>query len=87
MVLSCARQREDALWGAAGATSVAVSSTPPGADIELDGSFVGSTPSTVNISPGDHVLAIKKKNFKTWDRKIKATSGTIKIDAQLERER
>ena len=31
-----------------------VSSTPPGADIEIDGKFVGSTPSSISIKPGDH---------------------------------
>ena len=29
-----------------------VSSTPPGADIEIDGSFVGNTPSSVAVAPG-----------------------------------
>ena len=31
-----------------------VSSTPDGADIEIDGSFVGNTPSTIGVTAGQH---------------------------------
>ncbi len=64
--------------------SVLVSSTPPGADIELDESFVGSTPSVINMPAGEHTIVIKKKSFKRWERKIKAMRGSIKIEAELE---
>jgi hypothetical protein len=37
---------------------VEVRSTPDGADILLDDSFVGNTPTTITVSPGDHVIAI-----------------------------
>lgn len=65
-------------------TSVVVSSTPPGADIELDGAFVGSTPSIIGMALGDHTITIRKKSFRLWERKIKATQGNIKIEAELE---
>ena len=39
-------------------TVLKVSSTPAGADIELDGSFVGQTPSSVLVLPGDHSVRI-----------------------------
>ena len=68
----------------ANTVSVLVSSTPGGADIELDGSFVGSTPSIINMAPGHHTIVMRKKSFKTWERKIKAMSGSIKIEAELE---
>ncbi len=64
--------------------SVLVSSTPPGADIELDESFVGSTPSVINMPAGEHTIVIKKKSFKRWERKIRAMRGSIKIEAELE---
>jgi len=68
---------------AAGA-QLEVSSTPDGADIEIDGNFVGSTPSTVGVAPGPHQLSVKKAGFKPWERKITVSSGHIKIDAALE---
>jgi len=63
---------------------VALNSTPSGADIEVDGAFIGSTPSTIGIAPGDHVITIDKKGFKPWERKIKVTTGKIEIVAGLE---
>src|SRR5215469_11753212 len=41
--------------------SVMVESNVQGADIEVDGNFVGSTPSAVTVAPGSHVIAVKKK--------------------------
>src|SRR5580700_12034804 len=61
-----------------------VSSTPDGADIEIDGNFVGSTPSTMGVAAGPHQLSVKKAGFKVWERKITVSTGHIKIDAALE---
>ncbi len=63
---------------------IAVSSTPEGADIELDGSFVGNTPSSVEATPGEHVVAIHKKGYKDWQRKVKVSGGNINLRAELE---
>ncbi|MGH9499908.1 MAG: PEGA domain-containing protein [Terriglobales bacterium] len=61
-----------------------VSSTPADADITVDGSFVGSTPSQIDIAPGDHTVAISKAGYKTWERKFKASGGSVNISAELE---
>jgi hypothetical protein len=66
------------------AAELDVSSTPDGADIEIDGNFVGSTPSTMGVAAGPHQLSVKKAGFKPWERKITVSSGQIKIDATLE---
>ena len=66
------------------AAELEVSSTPDGADIEIDGNFVGSTPSTVGVVAGPHQLSVRKVGFKPWERKITVSSGHIKIDAALE---
>ena len=68
---------------AAVAALIDVASTPPGADIEIDGKFVGSTPSSVNVAPGDHDVVVKKSGFAVWDRKITVSSGKINISAEL----
>ena len=61
-------------------------STPPGADIDLDGSFVGNTPSDVQVSEGEHTITVKKSGFKDWERKLKVTGGsTIHLSAELEK--
>ena len=65
--------------------SLHVSSAPSGADIEVDGNFVGSTPSTIQLPPGDYALTIKKAGYKTWERKMKGTVGDINVRAELEK--
>ncbi|MBZ5526215.1 MAG: PEGA domain-containing protein [Acidobacteriia bacterium] len=65
-------------------TTVVLTSTPAGADVEVDGSFVGNTPSTITLTPGDHSLKIIKRDYKTWERQLKATGGNISINAEME---
>ena len=61
-----------------------IASTPAGAEIQLDGSFVGSTPSTIDVTAGNHTIAINKHGYKVWERKIKVNGGKISVDAELE---
>src|SRR6266851_3755270 len=35
-------------------------SNPSGADIDVDGNFVGSTPSDIQVSEGEHIVSVKK---------------------------
>src|ERR1039458_2469495 len=61
-------------------------SDPPGADIEVDGSFVGNTPSDVQVAEGDHTVTVKKTGFKDWERKLKVTGGSsVHLNAELEK--
>jgi len=60
-----------------------ISSTPVGADIEIDGKFVGSTPSSITVGPGDHDIVVKKSGFTTWERKITASTGHVTLSAEL----
>lgn len=68
-----------------GAT-IMVKSTPDGADVSVDGKFVGSTPSTVQLTSGDHTISIEKSGFKPWQRTMTVSSGgSVTIDATLEK--
>ena len=64
--------------------SLSIDSTPPGADIEIDGAFVGNTPSTVSVPPGSHQIAVKKKGFADWAKTLNVTGGAIHLNAELE---
>lgn len=65
---------------------VQVTSTPDGADIEVDGSFVGNTPSTIGLSAGQHKLSVKKSGFKPWERDITVSTGQVSVNATLDPE-
>jgi hypothetical protein len=65
---------------------VSVASAPDGADIEVDGSFVGNTPSDVQVTDGDHTVTVKKAGFKDWERKLKVSGGSsVHLNAELEK--
>ena len=66
--------------------SLAVDSTPAGADIEIDGAFVGNTPSTITVAPGSHQVSVKKKGFAVWTRILNVSGGTVRLNAELDPE-
>jgi hypothetical protein len=61
-----------------------IESAPPGADIEVDGAFVGNTPSTITVAAGAHEITVKKNGFADWSRKINVTGGSVHLDATLD---
>jgi len=61
-------------------------SNPSSADIEIDGNFVGSTPSDVETAEGEHTIVVRKTGFKDWERKMKVSSGSsVNLTAELEK--
>jgi hypothetical protein len=67
-----------------GEAQVQVTSAPDGADIEIDGIFVGDTPSVLGVASGQHDIAVKKNGFKLWERMIAVSSGQVHVNAVLE---
>lgn len=67
-------------------SAVAIKSTPDGAEITIDGKLVGTTPSTVQLTPGEHTISIDKSGFKSWQRTITVTAGgAINLEATLDK--
>jgi hypothetical protein len=64
---------------------ISVSSTPANADIEIDGSFVGNTPSLIEVTPGEHSVLVKKTGYKNWERTLWVTGGSVNVSAELEK--
>ena len=63
--------------------SVHVSSSPNGADITVDGKFVGSTPSTLQLAPGEHTIQVEKNGFAAWNRTVHVVPGDVNVVAEL----
>jgi hypothetical protein len=71
---------------AAELVTVAVQSTPDGADITVDGIFVGSTPSAIRLSPGDHTIMLEKSGYKIWQRTMRVGAGAnVTVGPTLEK--
>ena len=74
------------LQASQGTSQVSITSVPDGADITIDGKYVGGTPSILQLAPGDHTIVIEKANFKPWQRTIGVTAGSnLNINPALEK--
>jgi len=59
-------------------------SNPGGADIFVDGAFVGKTPYTASIAAGEHTITLRKKDFGVWTRRVSTMTGKRSVGAYLE---
>lgn len=67
--------------------SIDFTSTPSGADIVIDGGFVGNTPSTLRIAPGRHTIELRMAGYRSWTRNMLVGPGSHpSIRATLEKE-
>jgi serine protease Do len=66
-------------------STVAITSTPLGADIEVDGLFLGNTPAELPLPVGERTLKITKKGYKPFERRLQVMSGAKQaVSADLE---
>ncbi len=62
------------------------SSTPAGAEVTVDGRYVGSTPSVLGLTTGTHVVAVSMTGFAQWKRELTVTAGSeLTVNAVLEK--
>ncbi len=67
-----------------GTATVSITSPVAGADIEVDGSFAGNTPTTLQLAGGSHEVVIRS-GAKSWERTLHVTAGsTISLSAPLQ---
>jgi hypothetical protein len=67
-------------------SKIDVNSDPVGADITVDEKYMGSTPSGLRLSSGDHKVKLEKSGFKPWERTLTVTSGaSAAVEATLEK--
>ncbi len=50
--------------------TVMIASDPPGAEIYVDGKFVGQTPSTIHLASGSHRVEVKSQGKQAWTRDL-----------------
>ena len=64
-------------------SSITVDASVPNCDIEVDGNFMGNTPSTLNLAPGKHAIVVKKTGYQTWSRSMMVGSGAVRLNADM----
>jgi len=71
--------------GSSASGKISISSTPAGADIEIDGVFLGNTPSDLAIAEGKRVVKITKKGYQPYERTLQVQpGGSQRISAELD---
>jgi len=78
-----APSRLNASTSNAGTATVTITSSMAGADIEIDGNFVGSTPTTLQLNAGSHEISVKSAGAQ-WQRTLQVSPGSsINLNADL----
>jgi hypothetical protein len=67
----------------AAASGLTIEASVANCDIEVDGSFMGSTPSTLNLAPGKHLIVVKKSGYLDWSRSMMVGSGAVRLSAEM----
>lgn len=61
-------------------------STPPGAEITVDGKFSGSTPSTISLALGKHDILMQMPGYRPWSRELEVSAGShLTVNAVMQR--
>jgi hypothetical protein len=58
--------------------SVQLSSNPTGAEITIDGSYVGNTPTLIKLGPGAHSIRMTMPGYAPWVRSIETAPGEMR---------
>jgi hypothetical protein len=66
-------------------SSVTITSDIPDAEVEVDGGFIGNTPSTAKLSPGMHKITVKS-GAHAWSRDLNVQPGaTVNVKAMFKK--
>ncbi|SPE33826.1 putative PEGA domain protein [Candidatus Sulfopaludibacter sp. SbA6] len=68
--------------GPASTATLSINANQPGADIEVDGMFVGNAPTTIQLPAGVHQVVLRQGSS-VWQRDLQVTDGTVTINATL----
>ena len=70
---------------AAEIATVTIASDIPDAEVEIDGGFIGNTPSTSKLAPGMHKITVKH-GASVWSRDLNVQSGaSVNVKATLKK--
>lgn len=66
--------------------TVKITSEPSGADVSVDGAFMGNTPAQLKLSSGKHRVQILREGFLEWGREIEVSAGSdLNLTAALKK--
>ncbi len=78
-----AASQSGVLAAAAAPSGLSIDASVANCDIEVDGSFMGSTPSTLTLTPGKHDIVLKKTGYQDWTRSMTVGTGAVRLSADM----
>jgi hypothetical protein len=76
-------QNSPSQGSAPGSATVTITASTAGADIEVNGAFMGNTPTTLQLAAGTHQITVRNGPH-SWARTIQVTGGsTVSLHAVL----
>jgi hypothetical protein len=67
--------------------SIDLISTPAGAEVYVDGAFIGNAPATLHLSVGKHTVKVSQSGYKDWSRDLTVLAGSeAHLNAGLEKQ-
>ena len=67
--------------------SIEINSVPEGADVEIDGVFMGNAGDLFKVIPGVHEVSVTLTGYEQWSKKVKVREGlvfTVKLAEQVD---
>lgn len=74
----------EAVAAAPAQSQILVSANVPDCNIEVDGAFMGDTPSQLTLASGKHVISVSKTGYATWTRTLMVSGTSVHVDADME---
>jgi PEGA domain len=66
--------------------TIVVNSVPNGAEVYVDGNFVGDAPATLELAPGKHTIRVSLSSYKDWSRELSVLAfSKANLSATLEK--
>jgi curli biogenesis system outer membrane secretion channel CsgG len=69
------RMVESSGGGSAEPVLISINSIPEGADVEIDGVYLGNAGGEFEVSPGVHEVSVSLPGHDTWTKKVKVRDG------------
>jgi 4-methylaminobutanoate oxidase (formaldehyde-forming) len=69
------RMVESAGGGEVEPVLITINSNPEGADVEIDGVYLGNAGGEFEVNPGVHEIQVSLPGFETWSKKVKVRDG------------
>ena len=68
-------------------STVEFKSNPDGAEISIDGKYVGNAPTTLHLPVGDHTIKFDVSGYRSWERTLTITQGeSTTVSATLQKQ-